>query len=108
MDHDVGGRCQDVVVVEYDYCEDGDECRGDGEVDDDDDDDRAGELLCFLMELQATAMASFESTTDVEGVPELDPKTYVDLPLKGNLDVTVAAFRALPRTSIKGSVSPGS
>ncbi|XP_073387145.1 probable trehalase [Physcomitrium patens] len=61
-------------------------------------DDGAGELLCFLMDLQSTAMDSFG------GDAEFDPKLYVDLPLKSTLKETVEAFRSLPRAPITGSV----
>jgi hypothetical protein len=77
-------------------------------------DDRAGELLCFLMELQATAMESFGGGSGGgggadagAGAAEFDPKLYGDLPLKGSLHVTAAAFHALPRDPA-GSVAPGS
>lgn len=107
--------------AEYEYsCEDIDdeECDVDDddhhhEVLEDEHDDRAGALLCFLMELQATAIDSFVNNVPAGkknmngGGAEFDPKTYVDLPLKGALDVTVAAFRALPRAPVTGSVSPG-
>ena len=68
----------------------------------DDEDGGAGALLCFLMDLQATAQESFG------GGPEFDPKLYVDLPLKCSLDVTEAAFAALPPGRAPGSVEPGS
>uniref|UniRef100_A0A7I4FFM8 Trehalase n=1 Tax=Physcomitrium patens TaxID=3218 RepID=A0A7I4FFM8_PHYPA len=61
-------------------------------------DDGAGELLCFLMDLQAAAMGSFG------GGPEFDPKLYVDLPLTTSLEETEAAFGSLPRCPTSGSV----
>lgn len=67
-----------------------------------DDDDRAGELLCFLMDLQAAALKSFG------GGAEFDPKLYVDLPLKCSLEVTEAAFAALPKACATGALEPGS
>lgn len=69
---------------------------------DDDDDDRAGALLCFLMDLQAAALKSFG------GGAEFDPKLYVDLPLKCSLEVTEAAFAALPKACATGIVESGS
>lgn len=90
---DIHGGCEH--HGECDFGDDGDEMG---------DDDRAGELLCFLMDLQATAMESFGGGS--HGT-EFDPKLYVDLPLKGDLDVTMAAFRGLPRALVTGSVSPG-
>lgn len=84
-----------------DMGEDHEECGCGGE------DDRAGELLCFLMKLQAAAMESFGGGGDAGSAVDFDPKLYVDLPLKGSLQVTAAAFNALPRGTT-GSVEPGS
>lgn len=74
---------------------------GDDE-EDEEEDGGAGALLDFLMDLQATALASFG------GGPQFDPKLYVDLPLKRTLDATKAAFAALPRTGTTRSLEPGS
>lgn len=67
-----------------------------------DEDDRAGELLSFLMDLQAAALKSFG------GGAEFDPKLYVDLPLKFSLEVTEGVFRALPKSPVTGALEPGS
>ncbi|KAK7399070.1 hypothetical protein VNO78_10245 [Psophocarpus tetragonolobus] len=54
-------------------------------------------LVSFLERLQESALESF-------GKSKLDPKTYVDLPLKYPLSVTQDAFQKLPRNA-NGSVS---
>lgn len=87
------------AVVEISDVVDRDDCDEYGDLDDD---DRAGELLCFLMDLQAAALKSFG------GGGEFDPKLYVDLPLKCSLEVTEAAFAALPKACATGAVEPGS
>ncbi|KAG0555208.1 hypothetical protein KC19_12G152100 [Ceratodon purpureus] len=98
-----GGDGGEVEEEEEDEEEGGEheECGCGGE------DDRAGELLCFLMKLQATAMESLGGGHEVAGEEdvEFDPKLYVDLPLKGSLQVTAAAFQALPRGTA-GFVEP--
>lgn len=81
-------------------------CEGDADYRFGAEDDRAGELLCFLMDLQSEAMVSFGGEGGAAAL-EFDPKLYVDLPLKGALHLTKAAFRALPRGTT-GSVAPGS
>ncbi|KAF8028045.1 hypothetical protein BT93_E0838 [Corymbia citriodora subsp. variegata] len=53
-------------------------------------------LLAFLERLQKTALATF-------GLPDFDPKFYVDLSLKSDLAAVERAFAALPR-SPDGSV----
>ena len=112
FDQDVGMEVDVVGKGGYGGCH-GCGVEGDGEFEGDhescgcgEEDDRAGELVYFLMDLQATAMESFGGGVDAcDG--EFDPKLYVDLPLKGTLAVTVAAYNALPRGST-GSVAPGS
>jgi hypothetical protein len=90
-----------VAVVEALEAEVNGPWRGYGD-EEEEEDGGAGALLDFLMDLQATALASFG------GGPEFDPKLYVDLPLKCALEATQAAFAALPRTGAARSLEPGS
>jgi hypothetical protein len=59
-------------------------------------------LLSFLIAVQTAALAS------LGGGPNFDPKFYVDLPLKYQLNVTTKAFQTLSSSSSQNSTIPPS
>jgi hypothetical protein len=59
-------------------------------------------LLSFLIAVQTAALAS------LGGGPNFDPKFYVDLPLKYQLNVTTKAFQTLSSSSSQNTTIPPS